>query len=432
MNQIKVLNEFFFSKTTGSRIYDANGQVVGRLKDMAVSWNGRSPLVTCIKFGKGVEKHMDICHIDQWDQRGIQLKEEISKVQSRALKNNETYVGRWLLDKQIIDLNGSKLVRVNDIKLSWVQLDDHKEVIMSAIDVGFKGLMRRLGLEFLVKNWPEQLLGWKYFTPLEKRIGNLYIKEDFSKLSQLHPADIAEIIEELGYEERRGLLRGLDDEKIADILSEVDFALQVRIFNNMDEQHASDILEEMPADDAADVLGELSKEKSAKILNLIEPDYAQEVRELMSYSDGMAGALMTTEYISFSAKWTAKETIEGLRKSAAEAETIYYIYVIDEQGVLQGVLSLRELIIAPPSALLGDLMHTKVRSIEAEEDHEKALDLVVKYNLLALPVINKEGQMLGIITVDDLLRTVMTDRSGFKTFSQYVLTARRGELDGLR
>jgi Mg2+ transporter MgtE len=261
---------------------------------------------------------------------------------------------------------------------------------------------------------------------LEKKSGNLHIKENFDKLSELHPVDIAEIIEELGHEERRDFMQTMNDEKMADVITEMELDIQVKLFEGMDVQRASDILEEMPADDAADILGELTTEQSDKIITLMEPGDAEDMRELMSYSDGTAGALMTTDYISLPACFTVQEAIEQLRKSADKAETIYYLYVVDEKEVLQGVLSLRELIISKPHVSLEQLMHTKVRSVRAEEDHNKAMDIVSKYTLLALPVLNDQGQMLGIITVDDLLRIIIPDRSGFKTFSHYVLTARKG------
>ncbi len=426
MSQIKVLGEFFFSKALNTRIYDSQGRLVGRIKDMTITRNGTSPTVTCIKFEKDPQKHLDISQVNQWDKTGMRLKETIANVYTRTLKSDEIYIGKWLMDKQIIDLAGSKLVRVNDIRLSWVQHGQHKEIIMSAIDIGLKGVLRRLGLEFLLKNRPNQFLGWQYFAPLGKRTGNLYIKENFDKLNQLHPVDIAEIIEELGYEERRGLLRAMNNEKIADVITEMEFATQIKLFESMDIQKASDILEEMQSDNVADILSELPAEKSEEIITRMNPEDIKDMRELMSYPNGTAGALMTNEYISLPDYLTAQETIEQLRQLADKAETIYYIYVVDEKEVLLGVLSLRELIIAKPHVPLAELMHTKVRSIRAAEDYRKAVGIAAKYSLLALPVLNDHGQILGIITIDDVIKTIMPDRSGFKTFSQYVLTARKG------
>lgn len=425
MEEIKILDEFFFSAVLGMKIYDSNGKKIGELKDIAVTWNEASPIITCLKYGKDSAEHIGVSLIREWTQTGIILNVEDNAIFARQLNKDEIYVGRWLMDKQIIDLNGSKLVRVNDIQLLWVQHGNCNEIIMSAIDIGVNGLLRRLGLKFFTKNRPNQLLGWQYFTPLEKKIGNLHIKEDFVKLQQIHPADIADIIEDLGHDYRNNVLKTMNTEKMADVIAEMDFEAQVQIITEMDAARASDILEEMPADDAADILGELEISQSNEIITLMNPEDAEDMRELMSYKDGTAGALMTTGYLSFPAQITVEETIQRLRELAEDTETIYYIYVIDEHEILQGVLSLRELIVAQPNVVLTDLMHTKLRSVDVVDDDKKALDLVMKYNLLAVPVLNSEKQIQGIITVDDLLRIIVPDRSEFKTFSHYMLSARK-------
>ncbi|OAT80828.1 magnesium transporter [Desulfotomaculum copahuensis] len=426
MDQVKVLGEFFFSQVQGRPIYDGRGRIVGRLRDMTVRWDGICPRVTGIKYAPGVQKHISIGQIEHWDERGLRLKGELVESDLATLQANEIYAGKWLLDKQIIDLKGSKLVRVNDIKLSWVRHQETYDVILLAVDIGLRGLFRRIGAEFLVKKREQHLVGWQYIKPLEEWTANLRLRREQEGLSQLHPADIADIIEDLDHQERTGFIDRLDDETAAEALAEVDLDTQVEIIERMDSGRASDILEEMPPDEAADILGELPEEKSRELLELMEPDEAEDVRELMEYPEDTAGALMTTEYIAFPAGMTAGGAINRLRELAPAAETVYYLYVVDEQEVLQGVISLRDLIISPPQAALGGFMRTRVISVNHHDDHRKVLDAVAKYNLLAVPVVDDRGAIMGIITVDDVLETLVPDRSGLDSFSHFMLRRKPG------
>lgn len=426
MVKVKVLQEFFFSQVLGKPIYDANNIKIGRLMDLAVQWVGIAPMVTGIKYAKGVQNHIDIEQIDRWNEEGIILKGTLDAGKLLQLQDDEIYVSKWLLDKQIIDLNGSRLVRVNDIKLSWVNHRHTSDILLVAVDIGIRGIFRRLGMEFFVKNRKNKFVGWEYIKPLENKTANLRLSQETDKLKQLHPGEIADIIEELDHQERNGFLDGLDNQTVAVALAEVDEETRLDIIEKMDSSRASDILEEMAPDEAADILTELNEEKSSELLNLMEPEEAQEVKGLMDYPEETAGALMTTEYIAFSSNMTAEETINRLRKIAPAAETIYYLYVLDQFKNLKGVISLRDLIIAKPDSKLGEFMRTRVASLNHMDNHERVRDIITKYNLLAVPVINEEGIMLGIITVDDVLETVLPDRSNVDTFSHFMLPRKPG------
>lgn len=426
MVQVKVLGEFFFCHVLGKPIYDCDGKFVGRLRDMAVRWDGISPRVTGIKYEKDVQDHIDIHKIEKWDEHGLKLKTTLEESNLKRLSEDEIYVGKWLLDKQIIDLKGSKLVRVNDIKLSWVRHGETSDIILVAADIGLRGLLRRLGMEFLVKNRENNFVGMQYITPLETKTSSLRLCQEQHMLGQLHPADIADIIEDLDHKERSNFIGNLDNLTAAEALAETDLETRVEIIGRMDSLRASDILEEMPPDEAADILSELPGEKSSELLNLMEPNEAKDVRELMGYQEDTAGALMTTEYIAFPAGLTAEETIIKLRELAPSAETIYYLYVVDEHETLKGVVSLRDLIISQPSVTLEEFMNSRVISINHNDKHGKVLDLVNKYNLLALPVVDGQGKIMGIITIDDVLETLVPDRSGLGTFTNFILPGKRG------
>lgn len=424
MVKVHILGELFFSQVLGKPIFDGNGRRVGILRDMAVKWSGITPQVTGIKFAKDLQNHIDINQIDSWDEKGLILKGPLDQDNMKQLQNDEIYVGKWLLDKQIIDLKGSKLVRVNDIKLSWVSRGQSSDIILVAVDIGLRGLLRRIGLEGLAKKRPYNLLGWQFITPMENKTANLQLTGEQNKLSQMHPVDIADLLENMDHRERSDFLYNLDNQTAAEALAEVDLDTQVGIIEQMDSERASDILEEMGPDEAADILGELTDQKSSELLTLMEPEDAEDVRELMAYPEDTAGALMTTEYISFPQNTTAEETINGLRELAPAAETIYYLYVVDENEQLLGVVSLRELIIAAPQAALKDIMISRIVSVDQHADNDKVLEIVTKYNLLALPVVDETGQMLGIITIDDVLETVLPDRSSLETFPHF-MTFRR-------
>lgn len=410
MNAVTVIEDFFFSRLQGKAIYDANGHKIGNIKDMAMRWDGASPLVVGIKYERKKHELIPINMVASVSERGLNLVAEYTAAKVIPLQEEDIYISKWLLDKQIIDLKGSRLVRVNDITLSWVAHEQRRRLVLVAVDIGVRGLFRRLGLEFLFKGFENQFLGFEHIKPLEKRTSALQLLRDKEQLEQLHPADIASILEEMDYKRRADFIENLGSQQTIDALAEMDLDTQVEIIEQMDEDKASDILEDMPPDEAADILGELSEEKSEGLLNLMESEDADEVRELMQYEEDTAGALMTTEYISFSERLTAQEAINRIRELAPEAETIYYIFVTDEREHLHGVLSLRELIVASPSTYLQDIMHRKIVTVTHDENHQRVADIMNKYSLLAIPVVDEQGMMLGIITVDDVLDMLIPER----------------------
>ncbi|MGI6119097.1 MAG: magnesium transporter [Desulfosporosinus sp.] len=426
MSDLKVLGEFYFSQLSNKPIWDAKGRRIGRLYDMAIRWDSVSPHVTGIRYAKGISDLIPIEWVASWDSKGLRLSTAFDPLLTSPLHDDETFIGKWLLDKQIIDLEGSKLVRVNDISLSWVSHNERKLIVLVAVDIGVRGLFRRLGVEFLLSRVENKFVGWQYIKPLESRTSSLQLTREKEQLRQLHPADVADIIEELDYKHRANFLDALDSQQAIDALTEMELDTQIEMINQMDEDRASDILEEMPADQAADILGELSSAKSEKLLCLMESDDAEDVRELMQYKEDTAGSLMTTEYIGLQFSLTAEQAINELRRLAPDAETIYYLYVVDEQETLEGVLSLRELIIASPDIPLKDIMHTKIVKVSPYDDREKVTDIIHKYGLLAVPVVNDQIQILGIITVDDVLE-LLIDRPRVENRSTLIARRRQAK-----
>jgi magnesium transporter len=424
--QLHVLREFFFSQIQGEPIYDHEGSRVGKLIDLAIRWEGETtpPRVTGIKFAKGVQKHIRLDDLEEMSQDRIRLVGKLQEAELIPLQPDEIYVGKWLMDKQIIDLKGSKVVRVNDIKLFWVKSGDRKYIIPMAVDIGVRGLARRLGVEVFFKRLENQFVWWQFIQHLEEKTAALQLSTERAKLDLLHPADLADLIEDLDYKKRTDFIEDLDVEVAAEAFAEMERDTQIEILEHMDNVQASDLLEEMAPDEAADILGELPEAKADALLNLMEPEEAQEVRLLMVYEDGTAGSLMTTEYISLSPGITVTEAFAQLRRLAAEAETIYYLYLVEEDLTLSGVLSLRELLMAEPDTLLRDLMQTRVISVHPQDADEEVADSVNKYNLLAIPVVDNANRMLGIITVDDVLEMLIPDRSSLETFTSLLVSKR--------
>lgn len=418
---VKLIGEYYFSQLLSKPIYDASGARIAQIRDMAVRWNGTYPEVVGIKYAKKTTSLIPVHWIDDCDSHGVRLKMGYEPENTIPLADNDIFISKWLLDKQIVDLKGSKLVRVNDVRLFWLEQEPTRRLVVIAVDIGIRGLFRRLGLEFLVKNRKENLLGWQYMKPLEHWNSHLQITQEKPQLKELHPADIADLLEDMSYKHRSGFIQSLDAQQAIEALSELDLETQVEVIQHMDEERASDLLEDMPPDEAADILGELPADKSEDLLKRMEDEDAAEVRELMQYEEGTAGSLMTTEYITFSSSITADQAIQQLREQAPSAETIYYLYVIDESEHLLGVLSLRELIITDPRTVVKDIMHKKIVSVLDHDDDQKVAELINKYGLLAVPVVNEDGVMLGIITVDDVLDIVMPERGKLDTYFSFAV-----------
>ena len=404
-------HEFYISEIIGKRIYDNYGHFVGKVKDLVAVWTDVGPEVMGIKFTHA-SQIIPIDRVTEWGMRGVFLHERPRLGMVRPIYEEEIFVNRWLLDKQIIDIRGAKVVRVNDIKLCWhMNLNDQMSVQLVAVDIGVRGLFRRLGLTRLCNHFQEHLLDWQHFNPLQDRNASLQLQISREGLGDLHPADLADILEDLTHHDQSQFLRYLDPETAADTLAEVETETRSILLESMESQEATTLVLAMAPDEAADVLGELSWQKRSEILSHMLPDEAREMRELMDYSEGTAGALMTTEMVVLPYNLTAQEAIEALRQLAPAADNIYYIYVTGEQDELLGVLSLRELIIARPETLLVNIARSNPIVLSPNDDYQKVLDLTVKYNLLAIPMVDDHSKkLLGIITIDDVLDQLMEEK----------------------
>ena len=311
-----------------------------------------------------------------------------------------------MLDKQIIDMNGVRVVRVNDLEITRV----NDSIFVSNVDIGGAGLLRRLGLGALARRTSARtsqsrgsgVISWDDV----ELLGNdqpMRLKVTGDKLAELHPADLAEIISDLNRAESREFLDNLDVKMVADALEEVEPEFQASLIEEMTNEKVADVLEEMAPDEAADLLAELPEDRSQELLKLMEDEEAEDVRELLTYPEELAGGIMNTEFISVRADWTAAETLDYLRHTAHEAETIYYLYVVDEGEHLQGVLSLRDLVLIALEKKISEFMQDRVITVRLLDSQDDCAQLVSKYNLLAVPVVDDDNVIHGIVTADDAL-----------------------------
>jgi magnesium transporter len=329
-------------------------------------------------------------------------------------QGEDLYLIADLLDKQIVDVDGRKVVRINDIEVA----NTGGRLRVVAADVGVAGLLRRLGLKSFGKRFapgvyravPRSMISWDSVAPIREANPSqvrLSVKE--SKLARLHPSDLAEIISELSSHEAAAVVGQLDDETAADAFEHLDPETQKTLIEDIGTERAADIIEEMDADDAADLLAELTEERQSELLAEMNVYTAGELRELVKYPDDTAGGLMTTDYVWIYPHRTTEATIRKIREIAPVSEFIYYLYVVDKDDHLLGTLSLRTLLLSLPTAFIERIMEEDLVTVAPDTPAVEVAATIAKYDLLAVPVVNENGRMLGIVTVDDAIDAIMPD-----------------------
>ena len=322
----------------------------------------------------------------------------------------EILLGKSLLDKQIVDTGGAKVVRVNDLQLR--RRDG--VLVLSKVDVGVRGLLRRLGLlrpvSTLIRylfdyTLPDNLIAWRLVQPV---ISSDLLKLKFSqaRLSRLHPADLADIIEDLDRPERDRVFKALDIDLAAEVLEEADPEVQVQLIQHLPTEKASDVLEQMSPSEATDLLQELEEPHAQTLLKEMEPEVAEDVRCLLVHDEETAGGMMTTSFFSQPPNVSVAQAIESLKKEAGELDLVYYTYIEDQLGHLLGVLNLRELLTGDPAATLETVMEKRVVTVDLEEKKSDVADLFAKYGLRAFPVVDQEGRIRGVIRFKALVDAV--------------------------
>jgi magnesium transporter len=319
---------------------------------------------------------------------------------------------RDLLDQQIIDVQGRKVVRVNDVELDCVPDTDRLALSVRAVDVGARGAIRRLAKGFvprhtlrsLLARVPSRTIPWHFVDLVESDPARrVKLKITYQGLSTLHPADIADIVEDLPQSEREAVFRALDEEVAAGALEELDRRTQVAILESLDSDRAADIVEEMAPDAAADLLGELPEARSGAILQEMDPAERQQVRTLLDFGENTAAGRMTTEYLAMQGSASVEEVVEALRRFEGGPEALAVIYVTGPDGDLVGAVPLASTVTAPAGTRLAELTTDPVVSCPVDTPDDQVAELFDKYNLLTLPVVDEQNRLAGIITADDVI-----------------------------
>jgi magnesium transporter len=403
----------FVSELIDKPVTDIDGQPVGTLKDLvARQWKEfPHPVIDAIVVGrKGEQIVIPFSAVAVLIAPAIPLNCHLEDIPTYTPSEEDIFLVRDVLDKQIIDTNGARVVRVNDLELVRVT----GKILVSNVDVGGRGLLRRAGLARLVDSaagrlklrLPNSFISWDD-VELLRHDQFMRLKFPSEALSELHPADVAEIISDLNRLESGQLLESLDIEHLADTLEEVEPDFQASLVKDMPDEKVADVLEEMSPDEAADLLAELPRERSEDLLELMEDEEADDVRKLLAYPEDSAGGIMTTDYACVPPGLTAEQAIQALRETAEEPETIFYVYVTDAEDHLLGVFSLSRLILSPPDALVDSFMQKRVVSVKLLDEQETVAQLIAKYDLLAIPVVDDENRLQGIVTSDDALDKII-------------------------
>ena len=401
----------FASELIGDPVVDCLEQNVGKIKDIIVTLGEPFPkvigLLVALSDGKREARVLLIGEINLIGKQFVSTHPAKDRIVWTTIREGDVLLMRDVVDRQVVDLEGARVIRVNDLKLAKVEQD----VRLIAADVGLRGMLRRLSLEktvswfldLLGKKIPEQLIGWDHVQDLSG--GKISVPS--KTITDLHPADVAQIISQVRPDEKTFIFSTLSNNTAAEALHELEPMLAAVLIAKLDTKKALGILEKMPADEVADILGDLPSEKSQQLLSLMRVRKATQIRKLLQHRDETAGGLMTTEFIALPQNLTAEQVISRLREIEPDAETIYYLYVVDEAGHLAGVLSLRRLITSPPDKLISEIMIKENITVSPEMSHREVANFISKYNLLAVPVIDQDKKILGIVTVDDVMDFIL-------------------------
>lgn len=430
---------FYLTRMLGKPVVDAAGEIIGEISDIAIATGEVFPRVTSLAF-LGPEKTPFMLSwrkfVAALDDDRIELNAERSALRFSYLQPDEVLLARDLLNKQIVDTQGMKVVRVNDLKLS----ESRSQLRLLGAEVGLRGILRGIHpvveravgavLKLFGRDLSENLIAWNYVDLLDRDLSHVRLSVTHKRLHELHPADVADVLEQLGPSQRARVFEHLDNVQAALTVAELEDEYQADLIDDLGDQRASDILEEMDPDDAADIIGDLPYDKAEALLRLMGVNEARAVRSLLGYREKTAGGIMTPEVTTVTEDMTVQQVIEHLRGEAAEREGIYYIFVVDEDMRLEGVISLRDLVISEPETLIATFLSRDVTTVGPDDDQELVAETMSKYDLLALPVVDETGKLLGIVTVDDALQ-VLEEESAEDLAIATGATRERGPLAGL-
>jgi len=415
---------FYISQILGKNYVSDDGTVLGKIRDFLVDQStlpGKEnepvrPRVVAIKVKKGSD--FRVLDFSSFEIKKFKRKLRITCLEVHDIVPESFPNALWLseniLDKQIVDIHGRKLVRVNDIRMVIIPAGTYA----IAVDVGMEGLIRRIGIDKPIQamldpfkvDIPGKFILWDDIAAVEFSNTNIKLAKSASKLNTLHPSDLADIIEDLDKASRMYIFASLDEEQAADVLEEMEPRAQIHLVESLPVEKVADVLEKMPADEVADLLDALAEDKAEKLLEEMEKESSEEVRELLEYPDKVVGSLMTTDYYTFNEELTVAETLEELRRQKPEPAHIYAIIVTDRYEKFLSSVSLGELVVADPQKKLKEIMNKHAITVFDDDPVDELAELVSKYNLLAVPVINNNHETEGIVVVEDIVEDLLSRR----------------------
>jgi magnesium transporter len=416
--------EIALSSILGAPVYEASGALAGHVREVAISPQDDPGHISdlVVKTSRG-DRLLPVKGVSALERSAVRA------TTVRAAGNAQDWpllvsssgmllLERDLLDQQIIDVSGRKVVRVNDLDICPEPVNGSVKLKVGRVDIGLRGAVRRLlkglapsrAIEALASRMPDRAIPWEAVNLIETDPARrVHLKLEYQKLAKLHPADIADILEDLAPAEREAVFGSLDEDVAADALEEIDPRMQVELMRSIDSDKAADIVEEMEPDAAADLLGDLPQETSDEILGEMEPAEREEVSELLAFKENTAAGRMTTEYIAIPPQATVEDAILMLRAFTGETGLINTIYLVHAGGKLAGAVPLVSLVLAQPGARLATLSPEHVISCTATASDTDVAEMFDKYNLMSLPVVDDEGRLAGVVTADDVI-SVLRDR----------------------
>ena len=409
---------YFLSEFLARKLYQPDGNCFGRVVDLVAERAEPYPVVTGLMIRRGVrgpKAFLPWSAVSRIDPQLMLSPDSIQRSEAPEHGGKTVFLREDVLDKQIVDTFGAKVVRVNDLQFLCLE---SRQLRLVHVDVGFRGLMRRVGW----KNWisavlhwlfayelPDHFIPWKYVQLLSGS-GPLHLSVSQKKLGQLHPAELADILEDLGGRDRSAIFHALDTETAADTLEEIDDPkLQKALIETVTVEKASDIIEEMSPADAVDLLADLPQDTADEILDGMEAGWADDLRELLVHPEETAGGMMTTAYLGLAPDVTAAGAWQRLKDEADHLEVIDYVYVVNGEEVLQGVVSIRDLLTSLPQKRLAEIQSSRLVTVAPDSDKDEAVELLAKYGFKALPVVDEQNHLEGVISFRSALEVLAPD-----------------------
>src|SRR5271163_3094459 len=406
--------ELYATELMGAQAYDAQGNFVGRVREFFIEPSQATSRLSHFVLSRGRFQPLMARHDQVATFAPGTMRLNVSERALQLYEPNESLlaVRKDLMDQQIIDTRGRKVVRVNDVVLTEFKSNGNVELRVTQVDVGLPGAVRRLlqgvfspgVIRRLQRKLPQSAIRWEFVNLIESDpLRRVKLRITHEKLEDLHPADLAEIMEDLSAAERQGIIASLDEETAAAVLAELDERLTTQIVEKLDPEKAADILEEMAPDAAADLLADLPKETSDELLEEMPGHEADEVRELLAFDPATAGGMMNTQYVFVGEASRREEVLGWIRSQELNLEQLDTIVLVTKNAEFSGTVSVARLMLAAPDQTMADLKSEPLLSIPVDAQEQEVFELFDKYNLRMLTVVNEENHPVGTVTVDDVV-----------------------------